>query len=98
MEKKTTKNPVQRDKFQIRYEILRTLGENGVAKTRLMNMTFLSWDILNQELDALDQLQLLQKSENIDKRIYLTERGKTFMEKYEKLMEIFDTRKVSAYT
>ncbi len=84
----------QRDKYQIRYDILKLLADSGMAKTKLMQLAVISWISLNEELDALDKMQLLEYPHEYDKNYYITDKGREFIDTYEKLMEIYDTRKL----
>lgn len=85
---------LQRDRYQIFYDILKHLEDGGQHKTRLMQLAFLSWSKLNDELSAMDKLQLVSRENEFDKTLYITERGQKFIEKYDSLMRIFDTKKI----
>ena len=83
-----------RDSTQVQYEILKTLIDGGTTKTRIMQLTMVSWKMLHKHLSGLEQLQLLRYAEDPDTKIYLTDKGEEFLQKYEKLIEIFDLRKI----
>jgi len=85
---------VYRDKPQIIYEILKVLNNGGMPKTRLMMMAILSYNQLKEHLTAMEKLQLLRYSSDSDSKVYMTDKGEAFMQKYDKLMELFDTRKI----
>jgi predicted transcriptional regulator len=85
---------LRRDKPEIIYDILKILSDGGMPKTRLMMMAILSWDQLSDHLSEMEKLQLLNHSKNSDSKVYMTDKGQKFMEKYDKLMTLFDTRKM----
>lgn len=79
--------------MEIMYDVLKVLGDGGMPKTRLMQMALLSWYQLKEELDTMEKLQLLRFAENPDNKVYLTDKGQSFIKKYDKLIRIFDTRR-----
>jgi predicted transcriptional regulator len=85
---------LHRDKSEITYDILKVLSDGGMPKTRLMMMAILSWNQLKDHLNEMEKLQLLKYSRNSDSKVYMTDKGEAFMNKYDKLMSLFDTRKM----
>jgi predicted transcriptional regulator len=83
-----------RDKMEIMYDVLKVLGDGGMPKTRVMQMALLNWYQLKEELDSMEQLQLLRFAEDPDNKVYLTDKGQKFVKKYDKLMSLFDTRRI----
>ena len=83
---------LNRDKLEITFDILKILSDGGMPKTRLMMMAIISWNQLKQHLTEMEKLQLLRYSEDPDSKVYMTDKGEAFMEKYNKLMSLFDTR------
>lgn len=57
-------------------------------------MAILSWDQLKQHLSEMEKLQLLKYSNDSDSKVYMTDKGEVFMEKYNRLMSLFDTRRM----
>ena len=88
------KAKAHRDKPEITYDILKVLSGGGMPKTRLMMLAILSYDQLKDHLSSMEKLQLLHYSDNPDNKVYMTNKGEKFMEKYDKLMCLFDTRKI----
>ncbi len=57
-------------------------------------LAILSYDQLKDHLSELEKLQLLHYSDNPDNKVYMTDKGQKFMDKYNQLMTLFDTRKI----
>lgn len=59
-------------------------------------MALLSWPQLMDHLNSMEKLQLLYHAEDPDKKVYMTKKGETYIKKYDKLMKIFDIKKIES--
>lgn len=57
-------------------------------------LAILSYDQLKEHLSDMEKLQLLNYSKNSDTKVYMTDKGQEFMDKYNQLMRLFDTRRI----
>jgi len=76
-----------RSSFEIIAEILET-AKNGAKKTRIMYVCGLSYRFVQKYLDLLLEMGLLK----IGNSYFTTDRGKIFLNKYQRLELLLNTR------
>jgi len=78
----------RRDRLYIMAEILEVALE-GALKTQVMYKANLSFAQLNEYLRLLQNLKLLERTENIEKTVYkTTSKGVRYLESYRKIRDL----------
>lgn len=81
----------KRNYLEIIYDILSSIPSDGIKLTHLANRALLDYKIMMKYLKQLEREGHLI----IDSKVYITEKGKLFLEEYKKLKELISSDKTN---